>query len=218
MVSNFPAAMLAAIHLAYRTPPRAYHAWAHVEDVEQWFQWVDAKRGWKQPREVFLAVLLHDAIYEPGAKDNEARSADLALAMIAQHLKGQGVDAPRVAELIRLTAKHGSLTPQDVDLDAAHFLDCDMAILGSAPEVFDAYGAAIRQEYAAVPDDLYAAGRRRFLEKVLAAPRIFLSDLFHARLDAAARANLRRALATPVLSGRSESRADDDVVRAEPKK
>lgn len=194
MVANFPAAMLAAIHAAYRTPPRAYHSWTHVEDVEQWFQWVDSRRGWTQPREVFLAVLLHDAVYVAGAKDNEAKSAELALALMAQHLNGQGVDAARVAALIHLTAKHGSLTPADVDLDAAHFLDCDMAILGSAPEVFDAYCRAIRTEYAAVPDDLYAAGRRRFLEKVLAAPRIFLSDLFHARLDAAARANLRRSL------------------------
>ncbi len=208
MIANFPAPMLAAIHQAYRTPPRAYHSWTHVEDVEQWFQWVDAKRGWAQPREVFLAVLLHDAIYAPGAQDNEARSAELALALIAQHLKGQGVDAPRVAALIRLTAKHGALRPEDVDRDAAHFLDCDMAILGSAPEVFDAYDAAIREEYAAVPDDLYAAGRRRFLEKVLAAPRIFLSDLFHARLDAAARANLQRALASPVPTERSGAKAE----------
>jgi len=46
-----------------------------------------------------------------------------------------------------------------------------------------------------VPDDLYRAGRRAFLESMLARPRIFASDFFHARLDAAARDNLQRVLA-----------------------
>lgn len=195
MVLNFPPPMLATIHQAYRTPPRAYHSWSHVEDVEQWYQWVDAKPGWKQPRETFIAVLLHDAVYVAGAKDNEAQSAALALELVGQYLPGQGIDLKRIEQLILLTAQHGSLTPADVDPDAAMFLDCDMAILGSAPEVFDHYCAAIREEYRAVPTALYELGRRRFLSRVLAAPRIFLSDKFHARLDANARANLRRVLA-----------------------
>lgn len=194
MVLNFPAPMLAAIHQAYRTPPRAYHSWAHVEDVEQWYQWVDQGPGWKQPREVFIAVLLHDAVYVAGNKDNEELSAQLALKLVRQYLPGQPLDTERIAALIRLTARHGALQPADVDLDAAHFLDCDLAILGAAPEVFDRYDAAIAEEYAAVPSVLYQLGRRRFLTRLLAAPRLFLSDRFHARLDAAARANLRRAL------------------------
>jgi len=45
-----------------------------------------------------------------------------------------------------------------------------------------------------VPGFLYRAGRRRFLQGLLRAPRIFLSDFFDQRLDAAARANLRRQL------------------------
>jgi predicted metal-dependent HD superfamily phosphohydrolase len=194
MVFDFPAPMLAAIHQAYRTPTRAYHAWSHIEEVEQWYQEVSKGPGWKQPREVFLAVLMHDAVYVAGRKDNEAKSAQLATHLVGKHIPNQQLDTDRVAELILLTARHGALSPKDVDADAAHFLDCDMAILGSAPEVFDRYDAAIREEYWEVPSVLYALGRRRFLTRLLAAPRIFLSDYFHNRLDAAARANLRRVL------------------------
>ncbi len=194
MVFDFPASLLAAIHLAYRNPPRAYHAWSHVEDVEQWYQEVVKGPGWKKPREVFIAILFHDAICVPGHKDNEEKSAQLALNLLDQHLPRQQLDTARIAELILLTARHGSLTPSEVDPEAALFLDCDMAILGAAPEVFDRYHSAIREEYAHVESNLYALGRRGFLSRLLASPTIFLSDFFRTRLEAAARANVSRAL------------------------
>jgi predicted metal-dependent HD superfamily phosphohydrolase len=103
------------------------------------------------------------------------------------------VDRDRVGELIELTAKHGHIA--SADHDAALFLDCDMAIVGSSPETFAAYDQAIAVEYKHVPPDAYAAGRRAFLQGLLAKPRIFLTDYFHNRLDAQARANLQRALA-----------------------
>ena len=194
MVFDFPAPMLAAIQQAYRTPPRAYHCWSHVEDVEHWFQEVLAGPGWRQPREVFLAILFHDAVYVAGNRDNEAQSARLALELTHTWLSNQRLDTARIGELILLTARHGALTPAVVDPEAALFLDCDMAILGAAPEVFDRYDAAIREEYRGVPSVLYSLGRRRFLTRLLQAPRIFLSDYLHARLDGAARANIRRFL------------------------
>ena len=101
----------------------------------------------------------------------------------------------RTVELILLTARHGRLAPGDVDDEAALFLDCDMAILGAAPPAFDAYDAAVAVEYRAVPPEAYHTGRCAFLAGLLAQPRIFLSDRFHARLDDDARANLARALA-----------------------
>ena len=47
-------------------------------------------------------------------------------------------DIECVVELILLTALHGGLQPAQVDRDAAQFLDCDMAILGSDPDTFAA--------------------------------------------------------------------------------
>ena len=71
-----------------------------------------------------------------------------------------------------------------------------MAILGADPAAFDAYDRGIAAEYRHVPGWLYALNRRRFLKALLARQRIFLDDGFHARFDAQARHNLRRAVTT----------------------
>ena len=195
-----PPDMRDALRLAYATPPRAYHHFGHVESVLLHFDAVAAGPGWSRPREAWLAVLYHDAVYEPGRRDNEARSARLAAADIARWLPGSGIDATHVAGLIELTARHGSLLPGDLGSgpdadDRRHFLDCDMAILGADAATFDAYDRAIAEEYRdAVPGWLYRLNRRRFLRGLLRRERIYLSAFFHERLDAAARANLRRVL------------------------
>lgn len=192
-VLNLPEAQRTALEAAYATPPRAYHNFQHVLEVLRHYDTVAEGPGWRQPREVQLAVLYHDAIYEAGRGDNEARSAQLAQEQIARWSPAAGVDAARVVQLIELTARHGGLAPDDVDGEAALFLDCDMAILAASPQAFDAYDRGIAQEYrAVVPGWIFRRKRRQFLKGLLARERIYLSDFFHARLDAAARANLRR--------------------------
>jgi len=172
----------------YSEPHRAYHNLSHIAELLRWFDVVGDEVGWDAPRDVYDAILFHDAVYDPLAPhgDNEARSAQ-----VARQLGG----SERAAELILMTARHGAITRADLDRDAAHFLDSDTAILGSAPAEFDGYDAAIALEYEHVPAEAFRAGRRGFLEKMLARPRIFLTDFFHDRLDAAARANLARAIA-----------------------
>jgi predicted metal-dependent HD superfamily phosphohydrolase len=190
-----PEAQQAALEAAYATPARAYHNFSHVREVLRHFEAVARGPGWAQPAEAWLAVLYHDAIHDAGNSDNEARSAALAAGHIARWLPDAGVDVRRVGELINLTARHGAFKPGDVDRDAALFLDCDMAILGADPAAFDAYDRGIAAEYRGhVPTWAFKLKRRRFLKALLARERIFLSEFFHARLDAQARINLRRAV------------------------
>ncbi|CAN93572.1 hypothetical protein sce3413 [Sorangium cellulosum So ce56] len=189
-----PEPLWGAVRAAYGEPGRAYHDLAHVGEVLRRVGEVARDVGWRRPREVFLAALFHDAVYVPGRHDNEARSAELAREAVVRWLPGEGLDEGLIERLILLTARHGALDPADVGEEEALFLDCDMAILGSDAAAFDAYDRAIAAEYSAVPPELYAAGRRRFFEKLLAAERIFLSPYFHARLEARARDNLRRKL------------------------
>ncbi|GAB3303951.1 HD domain-containing protein [Luteimonas notoginsengisoli] len=195
-----PETQLAELATAYATPPRAYHDFGHVREVLRHHADVASGPGWAQPEETRLAVLYHDAIYEAGRSDNETRSAEMAVAAIARWLPAAGIDAARVAELIELTARHGELVPEAfgsgaIAADTRHFLDCDMAILGAEPDVFDAYDRAIAAEYRGkVPSWLFRLNRRRFLKSVLGKPRIYLSAYFHERYDARARANLRRAV------------------------
>lgn len=190
-----PPGLLAGLRAQYATPPRAYHNFDHVLEVLAQFDAVADEPGWDAPADVFLALLYHDAVYEAGRKDNEALSAEFAEAEIARWLPDAGVDAQRVATLIRMTARHGHWSGQPLTSDEALFLDCDMAILAAEPARFDAYDAAIAQEYRGkLPAWMFRHYRRRFLRALLAAPRIFVSDGFHARCDAAARANLTRCL------------------------
>src|SRR3546814_6092112 len=85
--------------------------------------------------------------------------------LIAKWLPEASVDASRVAELIGLTARHGQFSPSDfgdgaVADDTRHFLDCDMAILGAEPAVFDAYARGIATESrGTVPAWLFQIGR-----------------------------------------------------------
>lgn len=187
---RLPDPLVAELGAAYAEPQRAYHDGTHIRELLDWFDRVAGEVGWRQPAEVYLAILFHDAIYQPGAKDNEARSAAWAR---RADLGAVTVDRERVVQLIELTAKHGHVDAADAD--AALFLDADMAIVGAAPARFRAYDAAIAREYQHVPADAFRAGRRAFLQGLLRKPRIYLSDYFHARLDAQARLNLERALA-----------------------
>src|SRR5690606_13285560 len=139
---------------------------------------------------------------EAGRSDNEARSAELAVARIGHWFPDAAIDTARVARLILLTARHGTHAPSDFPADAEgddvrNFLDCDMAILGADAAVFDAYDRGIAAEYRGhVPGWLFKINRRRFLKSLLGRERIYLGEFFHQRLDAQARSNLRRAITT----------------------
>ena len=140
---EMPAVMWAELEAAYQTPPRAYHNIRHVHEVAAHYKKVAESVGWINPKEVYLAVLYHDVIYQAGRKDNEVRSAEMAVSAVAKYLSDESIDTGKLVQLIEMTAKHGHLQPDGLDQDTKHFLDCDMAILGSEPEQFLAYDKAI---------------------------------------------------------------------------
>src|SRR5262249_34922147 len=78
--------------------------------------------------------------------------------------------------------------------DCALFLDMDLAILGASPETFADYEAAVRREYAWVPQSLWIVGRMKVLESFLERPAIFMSPQFRTSHEAAARRNLTQSL------------------------
>src|SRR5262245_28259053 len=93
---------------AYSAPERHYHNLEHLGEMFR----IAARLAPNvaDPAEVQLAIWFHDAVYDSRAKDNEARSAELA----ADLLDPLGVPAPtveRVAELVRATAHLTSPDP-----------------------------------------------------------------------------------------------------------
>jgi predicted metal-dependent HD superfamily phosphohydrolase len=187
------AALLGDLATRYAEPHRAYHGLAHLDALAQLYAQVERGPGWIQPAEVKLAISFHDAIYEPGRSDNEARSAALA----GELLEGWPVDVDRIQALILATANHAA---GDVsgDHDLAHFLDADMAIIGAPPEVYDAYAQGVRREFSTIPAAMFRAGRRAFVTAQLARASLFHTRWFRDRYERPARANLARELASLV--------------------
>ncbi len=167
---------------------RAYHGLAHLEHcLEQ----LDGHRDVAEAAdEVELALWFHDAIYRPTACDNEEQSADWARSAIRS--AGLSSDlAERVAALIMATC-HDAV-PETAD--GRLIVDVGLAILGSAPGVFDRYQAAVRREYRWVPGFIFRRKRREILESFLGRDAIFLTAPFFELYESQARANLRRAVA-----------------------
>ena len=98
-----------------------------------------------------------------------------------------------VARLIMLTAGH---EVEEEDRLGEVLVSIDLAILGAPADRYDAYALAVREEYAHVPDDLWRKGRAGVLQRFLDAQVIFPDPAFAEWLDAQARDNLTRELAS----------------------
>lgn len=170
----------------HREPHRRYHDLRHVAAC---LEELDAVRALAaRPAEVTAALLFHDAVYVPLARDNEARSAALA----GERLGRAGADeaaTSRIRAAIEATRSHEA--PDGGD--AALVLDIDMSILAAPAATFDAYEEGVRGEHAMLDDASFARGRAAFVRGLLARERLFHLEPLHERWDAAARANLERS-------------------------
>lgn len=183
--------MIASLEAAYAEPHRRYHTRRHIEQclalLDQVPELMDSER-----RVLTWAIWWHDAIYDPTASDNEAKSAELAKREL------RGLDASihereEVARLIRLTAGH---QVEAEDRLGEILVSIDLAILGARPAAYDTYAAEVRAEYAHVPDEAWRRGRPAVLQHFLDAPVIYPDPVLRDRFEAQARANLAREIAS----------------------
>src|SRR5262245_55820551 len=177
---------------AYTAPDRHYHNLVHIEAM---LDLMHAHEATLTDRaSVEAAIWFHDAVYDTRRHDNEERSAELAAERLAGLLSPDRIE--RITGMIRATAGHR--VPEGLDnaarRDCALFLDMDLAILGSTPDEFAAYEAAVRREYGWMPEALWIEGRRKVLQAFLARPAIYASPPFRASHETAARENLTRSL------------------------
>jgi predicted metal-dependent HD superfamily phosphohydrolase len=174
---------------AYSQEHRHYHTAAHIEHCLHEF---DSASGLaSEPAEVELALWFHDAIYDPYASNNEAKSADWACEL----LNRGGVASERV-ERVRahiLATRHEA--PAALD-DARLVVDIDLSILGVDEEAYARFEAQVREEYRWVPGPLFRSKRAEILESFLARPAIYSTTPFRDRYEAPARRNLTAAIAT----------------------
>ncbi|GAA0627090.1 hypothetical protein [Streptomyces crystallinus] len=169
-------------------PHRKYHTTAHLTHVLHRIDTL-AEHA-EDPELVRLAAWFHDAVYRPDRSENEERSAALAERALPEAGLDEGSTA-EVARLVRLTVTHD---PADGDTNGEVLCDADLAVLAGDPEEYAAYAAAVREEYAFVPDDAFRAGRAQVLRQLLALPRLFRTPYGSREWEARARENLTTEL------------------------
>jgi predicted metal-dependent HD superfamily phosphohydrolase len=96
------------------------------------------------------------------------------------------------ARLVRTTATHAVEVSDEA---GAVLADADLWILGSPPERYRRYAAAVRREYGFLSDHDWRTGRSAVLDGFARRPRLYVSDRAHRALDAGARRNLAWELA-----------------------
>ncbi|WP_433477487.1 HD domain-containing protein [Spirillospora sp. CA-142024] len=172
----------------YGETHRRYHTREHLTAV---LDLVDELAGHADdPDVVRLAAWFHDAVYDPERADNEERSARLAARMLADTDLPEA-DVEQVVRLVELTTTHA---PDEDDRNGQVLCDADLAILGAEPDQYAAYAAAVREEYAFVPDEFFQAGRAEVLNGLLALPKLFHTSIAHDRFEERARNNIRTEL------------------------
>jgi predicted metal-dependent HD superfamily phosphohydrolase len=168
----------------YAEPHRRHHGIAHLVAVLDLVDELAAHAD--DPDAVRMAAWFHDAVYDPQRADNEVRSARLAERVLA----GTDLAPARVAEVARLVELTETHAPDGADRNGQVLCDADLAILGADPDRYAAYTAAVREEYAFVPEEFFRAGRAEILRGLLDLPRIFHTPEAHARFEDAARRNV----------------------------
>ncbi|TNU73606.1 DUF4031 domain-containing protein [Miniimonas arenae] len=176
---------------------RLYHDTQHLTETLDAVDALAAAEGLDGAahRRASLAAWFHDAVHRSGlsrgaaarrdgasdggassggvpggaAPDGAPDSDEAASAALARRtLTALGdPDADEVARLVLLTATH---QVEASDAVGAVLCDADLAVLGAAPARYADYAAAIRGEYADVPDREFRAGRSAILTALLSGP------------------------------------------------
>jgi predicted metal-dependent HD superfamily phosphohydrolase len=167
----------------YSEPHRHYHTTEHLLHV---LTLIDQLADDHDLFLVRLAAWYHDAVYAipAGQISNEEASARLALRELSR-VGLEQEDLNQIARLVRLTETH---LPGPRDPEGELLCDADLSILASDPAEYADYVAAIRAEYAKLPEEEFLAGRLAVLAD-LAGGEIFrtakgrqLNDAAHANL------------------------------------
>lgn len=182
------------LYSLYTSSQRHYHNLNHISNMLKLLLTKEEELSKHLPTSEFhstihllkIACWYHDAIYDPTQKNNEEESARLA----RRRLIVLGFSDDPIAfleDLILSTKKHYPIRDEFV---CKFFLDIDLSILGSKPEVYLEYSKAIRKEYSFVPEDVYRTERKKVLLHFLDRAYIYYTDFMIKELEDQARLNL----------------------------
>lgn len=176
---------LAEVKRLYRGPNRHFHNWDHILEGILFLIEHSAVLEY----EFGIAYLYHDAVYVPGAPDNELRSAYLCY----KDLVDGGVpqrSAWHKFILIMATAHDRDLS--NASAKEQEMSDVDLLPLAKPWDEFERRSQLIRKEFSHVPDEDFWKGRKNFFAHMLARPHIFYTRYCRDEFEEQAQNNLRR--------------------------
>lgn len=170
----------------YAEPARHYHTIDHVSHCLDQARLVSGMLP--DDRALRLAIWFHDCVYDPLARDNEARSAALFRELGSPVMSASLVDD---VERLVLVTQAGQAPRQ---ADERYMVDIDLSSFGRPWEPFLADSLAVRAERPHLSEAQYAVEQTRFLDGLLRRDAVFVTELFRDRYEQVARANIIRYL------------------------
>ena len=171
---------------AYSEKQRAYHTVQHLYECLVLLESIRANLN--DANAVALALWFHDAVYDPQAKDNELKSAELFEQYVVHNLSADVVQ--KIKRWIVATQKHASTD----ELDLQFLLDIDLAILAASPARFAEYEQQIQKEYAWVGSGIYSIKRKEVLAHFYQTEPLYQTEYFQQNFEQRAKGNLREVV------------------------
>ena len=171
----------------YTGRKRYYHNLSHPEHFYN--ELLPCKHLVEDWDTILFALFYHDIIYKATGKDNEERSALVAVTRL-KALQYPSARSALCSQHILATKKHAPSKSSDTNI----FTDADLSILGADNESYILYTKQIRKEYAVYPDFMYKPGRKKVLQHFLQMERIYKTNHFFNRYERQARENISAEL------------------------
>ncbi|MFT6001002.1 MAG: putative metal-dependent HD superfamily phosphohydrolase [Neolewinella sp.] len=167
---------------------RPYHNLDHLMEMLGHYRSIAPDLIPASPPIFGIALIYHDIVYRAGRADNEAHSADMAVA--ALQTAGVDTDGQNYCRALIMATK----THQPGNDDEGLLVDLDLAVLARPTKGYDAYTEAIRKEFSLFPSFLYRPGRKKALQHFLEKTNIYCEPSFRERWELLARENILREI------------------------
>ncbi len=174
----------------YTNKNRKYHNLQHLMAM---FKASDQVKGGIENLPLLtFSIFFHDIIYNALKKDNELKSADLAVEFLRK-INFSAEDCSIAHAQIMLTKHHDGVIAEQLQ-DGQFMVDFDLEVLSRSWPAYQQYMADVRYEYRIYPNFLYNKGRAKVLQQFLERPFIYQTSTYREINEANARSNIQKEI------------------------
>ncbi|WP_281321830.1 HD domain-containing protein [Flavobacterium aestivum] len=175
----------ADLEKVYSKKSRHYHNLTHLKEMIESFEIYSNQL--QNPNEILFSIFYHDFVYSASKKDNELKSAELALSILPEK---HTLNSQLIFDAICATQLHAHNSIEDTNW----LIDFDLKILAKDWDDYKIYFEQIRKEYRIYPNLLYKPGRAKALKHFLENEFIFQTKEFRDLYEEKARSNIEKEI------------------------